>query len=112
MPVVASARSIEDPDGKAFTIVSLIDISGPGREPRLLESRSTLLAVLPDAVDANPEQEVLLGAGDRIILYTDGISDVFDSQRRMLGVAGVQRFVRETATMPLADVKKTPFGTR
>jgi sigma-B regulation protein RsbU (phosphoserine phosphatase) len=78
----------------------------PGREPHLLESRSTLLGVFPDAVDAKPEQEVLLEAGDRIVLYTDGITDVFDSERRMLGVAGVQRLVRETATMPLADMKR------
>ena len=78
----------------------------PGKEPRLLESRSTVLGVLPDAVDAKPEQEVLLEAGDRIVVYTDGITDVFDSQRRMLGVAGVQRLVRETATLPLADMKK------
>lgn len=77
----------------------------PGREPRLLESRSTVLGVLPDAVDAKPEQEVLLEAGDRIVIYTDGITDVFDSQRRMLGVAGVQRLVRETAMLPLADMK-------
>src|SRR5579864_8350793 len=27
LPIVASARSIEDPDGRSFTIVSLIDIS-------------------------------------------------------------------------------------
>jgi serine phosphatase RsbU (regulator of sigma subunit) len=78
----------------------------PGREPHLLESRSTLLGVFPDAVDAKPEQEVLLEAGDRIVLYTDGITDVFDSERRMLGVAGVQRLVRETATMPLDDMKR------
>jgi sigma-B regulation protein RsbU (phosphoserine phosphatase) len=78
----------------------------PGEEPRLLESRSTVLGVLPDAVDAESALEVQLNAGERIVLYTDGITDVFDSQGKMLGVAGVRRFVHETAMLPLHEMKK------
>jgi sigma-B regulation protein RsbU (phosphoserine phosphatase) len=78
----------------------------PGEEPRLLESRSTVLGVLPDAVDAEATLEVQLDAGDRIVLYTDGITDVFDSQGKMLGVAGVQGFVRETAILPFHEMNK------
>ena len=78
----------------------------PGEEPRLLESRSTILGALPDAVDAESALEVQLNAGERIVLYTDGITDVFDSQGKMLGVAGVRRFVYETAMLPLHEMKK------
>ena len=78
----------------------------PGAEPRLLESRSTVLGVLPEAVVADATIEVQLNAGDRIVLYTDGITDVFNSQGKMLGVAGVQRFIRETAMLPLHEMKK------
>jgi PAS domain S-box-containing protein len=78
----------------------------PGEEPRLLESRSTVLGALADAVDSQAALEVQLHAGDRIVLYTDGITDVFDSQGKMLGVAGVQRLVRETAMRPLDEMKK------
>jgi len=77
----------------------------PGEEPRLLESRSTVLGVLPDAVDPQPVLEVQLEAGDRIILYTDGLTDVFNSEGKMLGVGGVRRFVRETATLPLHEMR-------
>jgi phosphoserine phosphatase RsbU/P len=77
----------------------------PGEEPRLLESRSTVLGVLPDAVDPEPALEVQLEAGDRIFLYTDGITDVFNSQGKMLGVAGVRRLVQETATLPLREMR-------
>ena len=62
----------------------------PGEEPRLLGSRSTVLGVLPDAIDPEPALEVQLEAGDRIFLYTDGLTDVFNSQGRMLGVGGVR----------------------
>jgi serine phosphatase RsbU (regulator of sigma subunit) len=78
----------------------------PGEDPRVLESRSAVLGVLPDAVGAEATLEVELNAGDRLVLYTDGITDVFNSQGKMLGVAGVQRFVRETATLPFQEMNK------
>jgi serine phosphatase RsbU (regulator of sigma subunit) len=77
----------------------------PGEEPRLLESRSTVLGVLSDAVDPEPALEVQLEAGDRIVLYTDGLTDVFNSQGQMLGVGGVRRFVQETAMLSLREMK-------
>src|SRR6202167_2562533 len=70
----------------------------PGEEPRLLESRSSGLGALADAVAAEATLNVDLERGDRVVLYTDGFTDVFDSQGEMLGVEGVQKIVRETAT--------------
>jgi phosphoserine phosphatase RsbU/P len=78
----------------------------PGEEPRLLESRSMVLGALPDAVDVEATLDVDLQGGDRILLYTDGITDVFNSQGEMLGVEGVRKFVRETALLPFGEMKK------
>jgi sigma-B regulation protein RsbU (phosphoserine phosphatase) len=78
----------------------------PGREPRLLESRSMILGALPEAVDMEATLDVDLDLGDRVVLYTDGITDVFDSRGDMLGVAGVQKFVRETSSLPLREMKQ------
>jgi sigma-B regulation protein RsbU (phosphoserine phosphatase) len=78
----------------------------PGEEPRLLESRSMVLGALPNAVDVEATLDVDLDPGDRIVLYTDGITDVFDSQGEMLGVPGVQKFVREAAMLPFAEMKQ------
>lgn len=78
----------------------------PGQEPRLLESRSMVLGALPEAVDREATLDVDLDPGDRIVLYTDGITDVFDSNGEMLGVPGVQKFVRETALLPFAEMKQ------
>ena len=78
----------------------------PGQEPRLLESRSMVLGALPDAVGVEATLEVNLDPGDRIVLYTDGITDIFDSRGEMLGVPGVQKFVRETALLPFAEMKQ------
>jgi PAS domain S-box-containing protein len=77
----------------------------PGAEPRLLPSRSTILGALPDAVDADATLYAGLEPGDRVVLYTDGITDVFDSHGEMLKVDGLQSFVRETAPLPFGEMK-------
>ena len=78
----------------------------PGEEPRLLESRSMLLGALPGAVDSEATLDLDLLRGDRVVLYTDGISEVFDSRGEMLGVEGVQKFVRETALLPFGEMQQ------
>jgi len=50
----------------------------PGAEPRLLPSRSMILGTLPDAVGADATLYTEIEPGDRIVLYTDGLTDVFD----------------------------------
>jgi PAS domain S-box-containing protein len=81
-------------------------IAHNGAEPRLLESRSMVLGALPEAVDAEATLDVDLGSGDRIVLYTDGITDVFNARGEMLGVEGVQKIVRETSLLPFNEMKK------
>jgi sigma-B regulation protein RsbU (phosphoserine phosphatase) len=81
-------------------------IARAGREPRLLESRSMILGVLPDAVDPEGTLDVDLDRGDRVVLYTDGMTDVFDVRGEMLGVPGVQKFVGETSLLPFAEMKQ------
>lgn len=78
----------------------------PGGEPRLLRSRSTVLGVLPDAVDADATLYRELEYGDRVVLYTDGLTDVFNSRGEMLKVEGVESFVRETARLPFGEMKQ------
>lgn len=77
-----------------------------GQSPVLLESRSTILGVLPDAVDTTPSQELQLEPGDRIVLYTDGLTEAFNSRGEMLGVRGIQEIVRQTSTLPAQEMKQ------
>jgi serine phosphatase RsbU (regulator of sigma subunit) len=81
-------------------------IARAGHEPRLLESRSMVLSALPDAVDPEAAFNVDLDPVDRVVLYTDGITDVFDARGEMLGVRGVRKFVRETSLLPFAEMKQ------
>jgi len=79
----------------------------PGQEPRLLESRSMVLGALPEAVNGEAVLDVHLEPGDRVALYTDGITEVFDSRGEMLGVPGLQEIVRQAALRPFAEMKRT-----
>jgi phosphoserine phosphatase RsbU/P len=78
----------------------------PGETPRLLESRSVVLGFLPDAVDGEATMEVQVEAGDRLVMYTDGLTENFDAQNEMLGVEGLSDIVRETSTLPLPEMKE------
>jgi len=77
-----------------------------GQNPVLLESRSMILGALPDAVDLTTSLEVQLEPDDRILLYTDGITEVFNFRGEMLGIAGVQEIVRQTSSLPAREMKQ------
>jgi sigma-B regulation protein RsbU (phosphoserine phosphatase) len=78
----------------------------PGHDPRLLESRSSVLGLLADAVDGDPVTKVAVQPGDRVIIYTDGFTENFDARREMLGVPGLSEIVRQTALLPLPRMKQ------
>jgi PAS domain S-box-containing protein len=77
-----------------------------GQNPVLLESRSMILGALPDAVDVTTSLEVQLQPDDRILLYTDGITEVFNFRGEMLGIPGVQEIVRQTSSLPAHEMKQ------
>jgi sigma-B regulation protein RsbU (phosphoserine phosphatase) len=78
-----------------------------GQNPLLLESRSMVLGALPEAVDVTTSLEVQLQPDDRIVLYTDGITEVFNSRGEMLGIEGVREIVRQTSSLPPGEMKQS-----
>jgi serine phosphatase RsbU (regulator of sigma subunit) len=44
--------------------------------------------------------------GDRIVLYTEGITEVFNSKGEMHGIEGIREVVRQTATPPSDEMKQ------
>ena len=81
-------------------------LARPDQNPQLLESRSMILGALPGAVDTTSSQEVQLQPDDRVVLYTDGITEVFNSRGEMLGIEGVQELVRRTSSLPASEMKQ------
>jgi len=77
-----------------------------GQSPLLLESRCAVLGLLPGAVDASASLEMALEPDDCIVLYTDGITEVFNSRGEMLGVEGVREIVRQASALPAEQMKQ------
>jgi PAS domain S-box-containing protein len=77
-----------------------------GQSPLLLESRSAVLGLLPEAVDVSASLEMPLEPDDRIVLYTDGITEVFNSKGEMLDVEGFQEIVRQASALPAEQMKQ------
>jgi len=74
-------------------------VARPGQTPLLLESRTRVLGALADALDEDAGVEMQLDPDDRLLLYTDGITEVFNPRGEMLGIPGLQEFVRQASSL-------------
>ena len=78
----------------------------PSGEFRQLEPRGTVLGALDNAVPQVASEEFELSAGDRLMLYTDGLTEVWNGEGEMLGVEGLERIVRRAAALPLPAMRQ------
>jgi PAS domain S-box-containing protein len=78
----------------------------PNGECRLLEARSGALGFVEDAVTDNAIEEAEMSPGDRLMLCTDGMTEVFNERREMLGDDGLARIVAAHVSKPLPDMKQ------
>lgn len=93
-----------------------MDFAGAGHPPamvvkpngtsRLLDSQSMVLGLFEEAVDSAPSLRMELDRGDRIVLYTDGLTEVFDERREMLDIDGLRKIVESTSGLPLDKMKE------
>jgi sigma-B regulation protein RsbU (phosphoserine phosphatase) len=74
---------------------------------RLLDSQNGILGCLADTAPSGSTEEINLATGDRLVLYTDGLVEVFNQSHEMLAVQGLAKLVRESATQPLHEMKQT-----
>lgn len=79
---------------------------GRGKAPRLLESRTMVLGLFEDAIDSDATVETALQAGDRIVMYTDGLTESFNSDGEMLGIGGFGEIVRDASSLSLTQMKQ------
>jgi len=81
-------------------------IVSPGKPPRLLESNSMILGLFDAAVSLEATIETAMHSGDRLLIYTDGLTERFNLDGDMLGVDGLAAIVRDTSTLGLAQMKQ------
>ena len=64
-----------------------------------------ILGLLKNAVGAESGVETNLQTGDRVVIYTDGLTESFNFEHEMLGVDGLREIVAEASNLPLAEMK-------
>jgi len=73
---------------------------------RLLDSQNGILGCLAETAPSESADEIELASGDHLVLYTDGLAEVFNSRGDMLGVEGLEELVRESATRALPEMRQ------
>jgi serine phosphatase RsbU (regulator of sigma subunit) len=73
---------------------------------RLLESQNGILGCLSETTPSESADEIDLASGDRLVLYTDGLFEVFNNRDDMLGVEGFARLVLDSAKLPLPEMRQ------
>ena len=73
---------------------------------RLLDSQNGILGYLSKFAPSTSVAEIELALGDRLVLYTDGLVEVFNGSEDMLGVEGLQELVSQSATRALPEMKQ------
>jgi serine phosphatase RsbU (regulator of sigma subunit) len=69
-----------------------------------------VLGLLENAVDPEATIEVPIQEGDRVVIYTDGFTESFNSQEETLGIDRFSEIVRETAALPVSRMRDEIVG--
>ena len=108
MFTMAAARL--DYDGRHLTFAAgghppafLIARNG---ELRQLDSRSTILGAMEEAVPEHSSDSFSLSSGDRLMIYSDGLTEVWNEKEDMLGIEGLAEIALQSVGMPLATMRE------
>lgn len=77
-----------------------------GKSIELLHSKTMVLGLFEDAVDPQPTLQTNLQSGDRILIYTDGLTEVFNSRKEMLGIERLGEIVCRASNLSLQEMKR------
>ena len=72
----------------------------------LLESQNGILGCIDETAPSESANEIELSSGDRFVLYTDGLVEVFNSQQEMLGTERFSQLIADSATLPLPEMRQ------
>jgi PAS domain S-box-containing protein len=73
---------------------------------RLFQSQNGILGCLAETAPSESVDEIELAPGDRLVLYTDGLIEVFNGREEMLGVEGFSQLVLDSAKLKLPEMRQ------
>lgn len=84
----------------------ILHLPGNGESPRGLLSQNMVIGIQDDCLTTTSEHTVQLAKNDRLLCYTDGITDTLDDRSRQLGFSRFANLVanlRNAKTFEMAD---------
>ncbi len=75
-----------------------------------LSSQNLLIGVKSDILGKHPEDVIKLNPKDRLVFYSDGITETVNSEGRMLGTSGLSDLVLRADNMEIFDVADFVLG--
>jgi len=73
---------------------------------RLLDSQNGILGCLSETAPSESANEIELASGDRLVLYTDGLVEVFNTREEMLGIEGFSQLVLDATNLTLPKMRQ------
>ena len=73
---------------------------------RILKSQNGILGCLAETAPSDSAEGIRLTSGDRFVLYTDGLVEVFNNRQEMLGVEGLAQLVLDSAKLTLPQMRR------
>ena len=73
----------------------------------MLKSRNCAIGLIENCLADEPEHPRKLAAGDRLLFYTDGITEAADAGNRLLGENRLAEIARETLSGGLFEMADT-----
>ncbi len=75
-----------------------------------LESENLPIGLFEDLFQTCSMLEISFSPGDRLLLYTDGVTEAIDGDGRMLGVDGLEEYFKACAHLPLRACVEAVIG--
>lgn len=72
----------------------------------LLQSQNGVLGCVDEIAPSESADHIEPSPGDRLVLYTDGLVEVFNSQEEMLGIGGFSQLVLDSAKLRLPEMRQ------
>ena len=75
-----------------------------GAAVEFLSSQNPLIGITKDFLADEPENTLPIEPGDRLVLYTDGLTETADAAGRQLGTAGLVEIVQQAMSVELFEM--------
>ncbi|MCP4376445.1 MAG: serine/threonine-protein phosphatase, partial [bacterium] len=71
----------------------------------LIETPGVWLNLIPDIDECTENAEFEMAIGDRLVLYTDGLTEVFNAHKTMLDIGGLTEIVTTHAELEVGAMR-------